>query len=101
MITGDNSRLDWAVGRVLNVGVMVSSACLAIGLGLSMFSITADAARLLLNAGLVVLMATPVGRVVVSVREYALERDWAFVLLTTIVLLELLGSLLAAFRYRL
>jgi uncharacterized membrane protein len=43
-------------------------------------------------------MATPVGRVVISVSEYAFERDWAFVGLTTIVLLELVGSLLAALR---
>jgi uncharacterized membrane protein len=42
----------------------------------------------MLSAGLVILMATPVGRVVVSVSEHAFERDWAFVVLTTIVLLE-------------
>ena len=89
MVKSDDSRLDRAVGRVLNVGVTASSACLAIGLALSMSAGTAGAARLLLNAGLVILMATPVGRVVVSVSEYAFERDWAFVLLTTIVLLEL------------
>jgi uncharacterized membrane protein len=98
MVTSDDSRLDRAVGRVLNVGVTASSACLAIGLGLSMFGGTAGAARLLLNAGLVVLMATPVGRVVISVREYVFERDWVFVVLTTIVLLELVASLLAAVR---
>jgi uncharacterized membrane protein len=98
MVTSDDSRLDRAVGRVLNVGVTASSACLAIGLGLAMFGGAAGAARLLLNAGLVILMATPVGRVIISVSEYAFERDWVFVLLTTIVLLELLGSLLAAFR---
>jgi len=98
MVKSDDSRLDRAIGRVLNVGVTASSTCLAIGLGLSMFGATAGAASLMLNAGLVILMATPVGRVVVSVSEYAFERDWAFVLLTTIVLLELLGSLLAAVR---
>ena len=58
----------------------------------------AGAAHLLLNVGLVILLATPVGRVVVSVGEYALERDWVFVLLTTIVLVELVGSLIAAVR---
>src|ERR1700704_6335320 len=98
MVTSDDSRLDRAVGRVLNVGVTASSACLAIGLGLSMFGRTAGAARLLLNAGLVVLMATPVGRVIISVREYAFGPDWVFFLLTTILLLEPAGSLLAAFR---
>lgn len=98
MMTNGKSRLDQSVGRVLSVGVTTSSACLAIGWGLSMFAGTAGIAQLLLNAGLVILLATPVGRVVVSVAEYAHERDWVFVLLTTIVLLELLGSLLAAVR---
>ncbi len=98
MMTNGKSRLDQSVGRVLSVGVTMSSACLAIGWGLSMFAGTAGIAQLLLNAGLVILLATPVGRVVVSVGEYARERDWVFVLLTTIVLLELLGSLLAAVR---
>ncbi len=98
MMTNDEGRLDQAVGRVLSVGVTTSSVLLALGWGLSMFAGAAGIAHLLLNAGLVILLATPVGRVVVSVGEYALERDWVFVLLTTIVLLELLGSLLAAVR---
>ena len=41
-------------------------------------------------------MATPVGRVAVSVGEYARQRDWLFVLLTSIVLIELLASVVAA-----
>jgi Protein of unknown function (DUF1634). len=53
---------------------------------------------LLLNAGLIILMATPVGRVVISVGEYVLERDWVFVVLTTIVLLELMGGVFEAVR---
>ena len=98
MMTNRKDQLDQAVGRVLRAGVTTSSAALAIGLGLSMFAGTAGAAHLLLNVGLVILLATPVGRVVVSVGEYALERDWVFVLLTTIVLVELVGSLIAAVR---
>ena len=97
-MTNGKSQLDQAVGRVLRAGVTTSSVAFAIGLGLSMFTGTAGAAHLLLNVGLVILLATPVGRVVVSVAEYALERDWMFVLLTTIVLLELVGSLFVAVR---
>jgi hypothetical protein len=44
MVKSDDSRLDRAIGRVLNVGVTASSTCLAIGLGLSMFGATAGAA---------------------------------------------------------
>lgn len=98
MMMHNDRRLEQAVARVLRVGVTTSSVCLAIGLGLSMFTGWAGATHLLLSAGLVILLATPVGCVVVSVGEYALERDWVFVLLTTVVLLELAGSLFAAFQ---
>jgi uncharacterized membrane protein len=43
-------------------------------------------------------MATPVARVVVSVVEYALERDWLFTTLTMAVLIILTGSLIVAVR---
>jgi uncharacterized membrane protein len=43
-------------------------------------------------------MATPVGRVVVSIVEYVVERDWWFVVLTSIVMLEVLAGVVTAFR---
>jgi uncharacterized membrane protein len=43
-----------------------------------------------------VLLATPVARVLVSVVEYSMVRDWPFVTLTVIVLIELMASALAA-----
>jgi uncharacterized membrane protein len=90
------ARLEHAVGRVLRVGMATSSAFLAVGLGLSLSVPAAAAGPVLLRAGLVILMATPVGRVAVSVGEYARQRDWLFVLLTSIVLIELLASVVAA-----
>lgn len=96
MKRGSNDRLEAAVGRVLRVGVTASSVCLAVGLALSMVPQAEWLAHPLLNAGLVILMATPVGRVVISVAEYAVERDWVFVVLTTIVLLELAGGVYTA-----
>jgi uncharacterized membrane protein len=92
---GDD-KLEAAVGRVLRIGVTTSSVCLAAGLVLSMAPQAEWLARLLLNAGLIILMATPVGRVVISVAQYAIERDWVFVVLTTIVLLELAGGVYTA-----
>jgi uncharacterized membrane protein len=41
-------------------------------------------------------MATPVTRVIVSVVEFARQRDWLFVLYTCIVLALLVGSLVVA-----
>ncbi len=89
------SKLERGIGVALHTGVLSSSICLAAGLALEIAGAGA-ASRLLLNAGLVVLIATPVSRVVISVVEYAAARDWVFVVMTTIVLLELAASLWAA-----
>ena len=91
-------RMEATIGRVLRIGVTTSSICLAIGLVLSLLGAPGGAAHTLLTVGLVILMATPVGRVVISVVEYTLERDWFFVVMTSIVLLELLASVFAATR---
>jgi uncharacterized membrane protein len=95
-LNGD-PRLENAIGLVLRIGVTTSSVCLAVGLGLTLLSVAPGLTHLLLTTGLIILMATPVVRVVISVVEYAIERDWFFVTLTSIVLLELLGSVVAAF----
>jgi uncharacterized membrane protein len=44
--------------------------------------------------GLLILLATPVVRVAVSIVAFGLERDWRYVAITTIVLLILLISFL-------
>jgi uncharacterized membrane protein len=92
----DPGRLERILGAVLRLGVTVSSVVLAAGLTLSFLDNGAGAALLLLHMGVIVLLATPVARVVVSVAEYALQRDWVFVGLTLTVLLELLASAAAA-----
>jgi uncharacterized membrane protein len=48
----------------------------------------------IIAAGLLVLIATPVLRVAISVVGFALQRDWVYVGLTVLVLLVLLGSFL-------
>ena len=93
-----DNRMEAAIGRVLRVGVTMSSVCLASGLALSLLNGPSRMSNRLLNAGIVILMATPVGRVVISVGEYVVERDWFFVAMTSIVLLELLASVVAATR---
>ncbi len=92
----DPARLERIVGVVLQLGVMASTVCLAVGLVMSFLDGRAGVARFLLNSGVIVLLATPVARVVVSMGEYALQRDWVFVGLTLTVLLELLASGVAA-----
>jgi uncharacterized membrane protein len=49
----------------------------------------------LIQAGLVLLIATPVARVIFSVYAFARQRDWAYVVITLIVLAVLAYSLLS------
>jgi uncharacterized membrane protein len=92
-------RLEHLIGTVLRAGVMISSICLAVGLALSFVDATSALANILLQVGIVVLLATPVARVLVSIVEYAQQRDWRFTLLTAIVLVELLVSAVAALMF--
>jgi uncharacterized membrane protein len=52
-------------------------------------------ARSIIQLGVLLLIATPVLRVVVSLVGFALERDWHYVLITAIVLSILLYSLIS------
>jgi uncharacterized membrane protein len=92
---GATPRMERIIGVVLRGGVIVSSSCLTAGLLLTLTTGGA-AAAFLLNAGIIVLLATPVSRVMVSTIEYVIERDWPFAALTFIVLLELIASAVAA-----
>jgi uncharacterized membrane protein len=91
-------HFEESLGRVLGSGVVASSLFLAVGLVLSLMGAASSIAKLLLTGGLLLLMATPPARVIVSAATYLLRRDWLFAALTLIVFLELLASVLAAFR---
>ena len=93
---GTSFKMERVVGIVLRSGVIASTVCLAVGLLLSFASGAGAVAAFLLNTGILVLLATPVARVVVSTIEYVNERDWRFAALTGIVLLELVASAVAA-----
>jgi uncharacterized membrane protein len=91
-------RLETQLGTLLFVGVASAASLLAIGLVLWMLNANATFATWLLNAGLIVLMATPILRVIVSVVEYARARDWFFVTTTLAVLGVLLASIVLALK---
>lgn len=93
---GSLIRLEHHLARLLVTGVSASAVLLCIGLGLWLASPDSHAARWLLNAGLVVLMATPILRVVVSVVEYVRIGDWFFVAITIVVLVELSVTVVVA-----
>ena len=96
----DDRGFESALGRLLGIGVLASSACLALGLALTLLRPDEGAQRALLTSGLVLLMATPIARVAVSAFTYARRRDWLFAALTGIVLLELFASVAAALGAR-
>ena len=81
-------RLEDLLGRLLVTGVIVSAVLLAAGLVLWLAH-PGPAGVWLLNAGLIVLMATPILRVIVSFVEYVRMQDWLFVATTIVVLVEL------------
>jgi uncharacterized membrane protein len=88
------------LGRLLVTGVTISAILLAIGLGLWLFHPNHAAAMWLLNAGLIVLMATPIMRVIVSFAEYISLGQWFFAGVTILVLAELTVTVLVALSRR-
>ena len=93
-MTSSDAGLELLIGRLLRAGVAGSSVCLAVGL--ATLSVAPAVSAWLLQAGLIILMAMPTARVVLSVVEYVSARDWTFTVLTTIVLLELIAGAVAA-----
>lgn len=79
-------------GHLLMGGVLVAAACLVAGLVTWMAA--PPHGRALMDAGLIVLMATPVLRVVLSIAEYARERDWLFVAAAAAVLAILIVTVI-------
>ncbi|HZR24079.1 MAG TPA: DUF1634 domain-containing protein [Vicinamibacterales bacterium] len=93
MKAGD-TQLEIVIGKLLRVGVILSTVCLALGLAISLAR--PGASTILLQAGILLLIATPAARVVLSTIEYVIARDWTFALLTSIVLVELIAGAIAA-----
>lgn len=94
------SRLEEHLGRLLITGVTVSAILMAVGLGLFLAAPASQASRAVLTAGFVVLMCTPMLRVVVSFAEYVRMRDWLFMATTIIVLGVLATSVFVALSGR-
>jgi hypothetical protein len=92
----DIGRLETHLGRLLLGGVLSAAACLAVGLFVWLTGAAPGAADALLTTGLMVLMATPILRVVVSLVEYVRMRDWFFVATTLIVLVVLFATIAVA-----
>jgi uncharacterized membrane protein len=115
-----DERLEQVMGRLLRVGVLLSAAVVTVGAVIflvrhgtelphyrvfhgepsdlrSVGGIVADtlagSARGLIQLGLLLLVATPVARVVLAVVGFALGQDRAYVLVSLLVLAVLLFSI--------
>jgi uncharacterized membrane protein len=93
-------RLERTLGRLFVIGLTISASALVCGLILFFTRPDSALTSVVLNAGLVVLMATPIMRVIVSLIEYVRIKDWFFVLTTMVVVVELSVTLLYALRTR-
>jgi hypothetical protein len=82
--------LELRLGRLLFAGVTTSAACLSAGLLLTLTGASPAAANVILTAGLMILMITPIVRVVASLVVYVRLRDWFFVGTTIVVFAVLL-----------
>ena len=85
-------RLEVQVGRLLQAGVMLAAVCLGTGLALWFFLGATPAVNVVLTSGLVVLMVTPLARVVASLVAYVRLRDWFFVATTVMVFVVLVAA---------
>jgi len=85
-------RLELQVGRLLRAGVTLATACLSAGLALWLVKGTTPAATLTLMTGLVILMLTPLARVVASLVAYVRLRDWFFAGTTVMVFAVLVAA---------
>ncbi len=92
------NRLERLLGRLLYAGVTISTSLLAAGVALWMTLGASGPGAPFLHAGLILVMATPVARVVVSFVEYVRERDWFFAATTFAVLAVLAATVLVALR---
>jgi len=70
--------------QVLRVATWTSAALLALGLALTLTG--AAQAEGALHAGIWLLIATPIARVLMALADYLREKDWTFFALTLLVL---------------
>ncbi len=119
----DDQRIEVIIGGLLRTGVILAATVVVCGGALYlvrhgheipnyatfqgepeslknpaeiMHGVFAMSARAIIQLGLLLLIATPVARVVFSAAAFAIERDYLYVAITLIVLAILLYSLLGS-----
>ncbi|ABK98819.1 DUF1634 domain-containing protein [Pelobacter propionicus] len=98
MAAGRNEKttgepIEIVLARLLRIGTVIAAALLATGIG-AMLLAGANWAPRLITAGLVVLLGTPVMRVLVAGLVFVRQRDWLFSLFCLIVLCSLAAGII-------
>ena len=88
-MTDRSEQLEHAIGLVLLAGSWVSTVLLMAGLVFRVTVGPTGASPVLLHFGLLVLMGTPIVRVIISCVEFFRDRDWLFAAATLTVLVVL------------
>ena len=83
--------MERLISWVLRAGVVISAALLVAGIAASYAGVAAGTG--LLTLGVFVLFSTPVVRVLLSVLSFAMERDWLYVAITLVVLIDIMFAL--------
>jgi uncharacterized membrane protein len=91
-------RLERHLGWLLVAGVATSAILLSFGLLILLAAPDRATGGHFLSGGLLVLIATPILRVVVSMIEYVRMREWSFVVITLVVLVQLCVGVVYAWR---
>lgn len=92
--TAEGSAVETRLETLLKGALLASTICLVAGLALWLFQGDSEADATLLRTGLLLLMSTPVLRVVISAAEAIRVRDW-FHLGTIATVAAFLGLTLA------
>ena len=77
--------IELVLARLLRLGSLVAAALLTVGIALMTMGMTVFAPKLI-TAGLLVLLGTPVMRVVAASIIFTKERDWHFAFFSIVVL---------------
>jgi uncharacterized membrane protein len=88
-MTDRDERLEGTIRLLLRAGAWLTTLLLLAGLALHVFSGVSAASEMLLRAGFLALMGTPILRVLIACVAYFRERDWLFALTTLTVLVVL------------
>ena len=110
MNTSEHQSIDRPVALVLLFGMLLSIVLMLVGVIMLLASQNHQAIKLLspiraitetiklnpagwLSLGLLVLVLTPVARVLIAIFSFAWIRDWKYVLISTVVLIAMLTGL--------